>query len=50
MRKRILFLLAHPDDETFGTGGTIARYASAGEEVHLATATRGRPGWSAIPR
>ena len=44
MRKRILFLLAHPDDETFGTGGTIARYARSGEEVHLATATRGEAG------
>jgi len=49
MRKRILFLLAHPDDETFGTGGTIARYASAGVEVHLATATRGEAGMVGDP-
>jgi len=49
MRKRILFLLAHPDDETFGTGGTIARYARAGAEVHLATATRGEAGMVGEP-
>ena len=49
MRKRILFLLAHPDDETFGAGGTIARYARSGEEVHLATATRGEAGMVGDP-
>jgi len=49
MRKRILFLLAHPDDETFGTGGTIARYAHEGTEVHLATATRGEAGMVGDP-
>ena len=49
MRKRILFLLAHPDDETFGTGGTIARYARSGAEVHLATATRGEAGMVGDP-
>src|SRR5262245_41936545 len=35
---------AHPDDETFGHGGTIARYASAGVAVHYACATRGEVG------
>jgi len=49
MPKRILFLLAHPDDETFGTGGTIARYARSGEEIHLATATRGEAGMVGDP-
>ena len=49
MRKRLLFLLAHPDDETFGTGGTIARYARSGAEVHLATATRGEAGMVGDP-
>jgi len=29
----ILFVLAHPDDETFLCGGTIARYAAAGMAV-----------------
>ncbi|GAB4239784.1 MAG: mycothiol conjugate amidase Mca [Deltaproteobacteria bacterium] len=49
MGKRILFLLAHPDDETFGPGGTIARYARAGAEVHVATATRGEAGMVGDP-
>jgi LmbE family N-acetylglucosaminyl deacetylase len=30
---RILVIGAHPDDETLGAGGTIARYAAAGSEV-----------------
>jgi len=49
MPKRILFLLAHPDDETFGPGATIAKYAREGHEVHLATATRGEAGMVGDP-
>ena len=49
MLKRLLFLLAHPDDETFGPGATIARYAREGAEVHLATATRGEAGMVGDP-
>jgi LmbE family N-acetylglucosaminyl deacetylase len=49
MPKRILFLMAHPDDETFGPGGTIARYARSGAEVRLATATRGEAGMVGDP-
>ena len=41
---RLLALLAHPDDESFGTGGTLARYADAGAEVHLWCATHGEAG------
>jgi len=37
-------VLAHPDDETFGMGGTLALYASQGVEVHLVCATRGEVG------
>jgi LmbE family N-acetylglucosaminyl deacetylase len=44
MGKRLLALLAHPDDETFGPGGTLARYAREGVDVRLATATRGEAG------
>lgn len=44
MERRLLALLAHPDDETFGPGGTIARYAREGARVHLVTATRGEAG------
>ena len=35
---------AHPDDEAFGTGGTIARYASEGVKTYLVCATRGEVG------
>ena len=37
-------VLAHPDDESLGTGGTLARYAAAGIETYLVTATRGERG------
>lgn len=40
----ILLVLAHPDDETFGMGGTIALYARRGVDVHLVCATRGEVG------
>jgi LmbE family N-acetylglucosaminyl deacetylase len=44
-KKQILLaVLAHPDDETFGTGGTLALYAQRGVEVHLICATRGEAG------
>ncbi|MCX6026102.1 MAG: PIG-L family deacetylase [Chloroflexi bacterium] len=42
--KRLLAVLAHPDDETFGTGGTLALYARLGVGVHLACATAGEVG------
>jgi LmbE family N-acetylglucosaminyl deacetylase len=44
MKKVILAVLAHPDDETFGMGGTLALYAREGAEVHLVCATRGEVG------
>ncbi len=44
MEKRILAVLAHPDDESFGMGGTLAKYASDGVRVHLICATRGEVG------
>ena len=40
----LLAVLAHPDDETFGTGGTLAYYARQGVQVHLVCATRGEVG------
>ena len=36
--------LAHPDDESLGAGGVIAKYASEGVDVFLLTATRGDSG------
>lgn len=41
---RLLACLAHPDDESFGPGGTLALYASRGVEVHLVCATNGDVG------
>lgn len=44
-RERILVsVLAHPDDETFGMGGTLAKYAHEGVTVYLICATRGEVG------
>jgi LmbE family N-acetylglucosaminyl deacetylase len=42
--RRLLAVLAHPDDESLGFGGTLAKYAAAGVDVHLITATRGDGG------
>lgn len=44
MKKKLLAVFAHPDDEAFGPGGTIAKYASEGTEVHILCATRGESG------
>lgn len=43
-RPRMLVVLAHPDDESFGTGGTLALYSWCGVEVHLVCATGGEEG------
>jgi LmbE family N-acetylglucosaminyl deacetylase len=40
----LLAVLAHPDDESFGMGGTLALYARRGVSVHLVCATRGEVG------
>ncbi len=40
----LLAVLAHPDDETFGIGGTLALYAQRGANVYLVCATRGEAG------
>ena len=37
-------VLAHPDDESLGMGGTLAKYASEGVDVFTVTATRGDAG------
>ncbi len=46
----ILALFAHPDDESFGPAGTLAKYASAGHEVILVTFTRGEAGTLGISK
>src|SRR5262245_48764454 len=46
---RLMAVLAHPDDESLGFGGTLARYAAEGVETYLVTATRGEHGWFGDP-
>lgn len=41
---KLLAILAHPDDETLGTGGTLAKYAAEGVQTFVVTATRGEKG------
>ena len=41
---KILAVFAHPDDESFGPAGTLARYAQTGHTVGLLTLTRGEAG------
>jgi len=43
-KKTLLTVLAHPDDESFGMGGTLAWYAQQGVDVDLICATRGEAG------
>jgi N-acetyl-1-D-myo-inositol-2-amino-2-deoxy-alpha-D-glucopyranoside deacetylase len=43
-RKVLLAVLAHPDDETFGMGGTLAHYGRQGVSTYLVCATRGELG------
>ena len=42
--RALLAVYGHPDDESFGTGGTLALYARQGVRVALACATRGEAG------
>lgn len=44
MHKKLLAIFAHPDDEAFGPGGTLARYGGERVEIHLLSATRGEAG------
>lgn len=45
---RMLVVLAHPDDESFAVGGTLAKYAHEGIQVILLCATRGEAGISGV--
>jgi LmbE family N-acetylglucosaminyl deacetylase len=42
---RLLAVFAHPDDESMGMGGTLAKYSAEGVETHLVCASRGERGW-----
>jgi N-acetyl-1-D-myo-inositol-2-amino-2-deoxy-alpha-D-glucopyranoside deacetylase len=47
--RRLLLVHAHPDDETIGTGATMAKYASEGAHVTLVTCTLGEEGEVVVP-
>jgi LmbE family N-acetylglucosaminyl deacetylase len=49
MPYRLLFIYAHPDDESFGVAGIARMYADRGAEVALVTATRGDAGRAGEP-
>jgi N-acetyl-1-D-myo-inositol-2-amino-2-deoxy-alpha-D-glucopyranoside deacetylase len=42
--RTLVFVGAHPDDESFGVGGTLAQYAAAGFKVYYICGTRGEVG------
>jgi LmbE family N-acetylglucosaminyl deacetylase len=46
---KLMAVFAHPDDEAFGSGGTLARYAAQGHAVYVVSATRGEAGQIAEP-
>lgn len=47
--RRLLVVHAHPDDETIGTGATMAKYAAQGVQVTLVTCTLGEEGEVLVP-
>lgn len=42
---KLLAVFAHPDDESMGMGGTLAKYSAEGVETHYVCASRGEKGW-----
>ncbi|HET7142536.1 MAG TPA: PIG-L family deacetylase [Anaerolineales bacterium] len=42
---RLLAVFAHPDDESMGMGGTLAKYSAEGVDTYLVCASRGEKGW-----
>jgi LmbE family N-acetylglucosaminyl deacetylase len=46
---RLLCVLAHPDDESLGFGGALAKAAAEGIATYLVTATLGEHGWQGAP-
>lgn len=49
MNASLMAIFAHPDDESFGVGGTLAKYATQGVRVTLVCATSGEVGEIADP-
>jgi N-acetylglucosamine malate deacetylase 2 len=49
LRKRLLYIYAHPDDESFGVAGISRMYADEGADIAIVTATRGDAGRAGEP-
>jgi N-acetylglucosamine malate deacetylase 1 len=43
MKRRVLVIAPHPDDEVLGVGGTMARLAAEGSEIYVLIVTKGTP-------
>jgi LmbE family N-acetylglucosaminyl deacetylase len=41
-RLKLMCILAHPDDESLGNGGILAKYAAEGVEIALSDGDQGR--------
>ena len=46
----LLLVMAHPDDESMGSGGLVLRHTRAGVATHLICATYGEQGWNGKPK
>ncbi len=42
---KMLAIFAHPDDESMGMGGTLAKYSAEGVQTYYVCASRGEKGW-----
>lgn len=49
MTMRMLVIVAHPDDESFGCGSVLAHAAARGHQTFVVCATRGEAGESRVP-
>ena len=49
-QRKLMGVLAHPDDESLGAGGILAKYAAEGVATSLVMATRGERGWTGAPQ
>lgn len=49
MRQKLMIVYAHPDDESFSIGGTLAKYKDRKIDIRLICATRGEAGSAGNP-
>lgn len=49
MKRNIAVIVAHPDDEVLGCGGTIARHAASGDQVHILILAEGATSRDLVP-